>query len=443
MLQPLTAKLRLHAHHARILHGLVTVTAFVAAAKIVAGFKEMGVAARYGVSPTVDAYVLLTNLINWPVAVWASVMTTAVVPLLIKTTRRDPVEAAQFKREALGLTLVFGLVGGVVAAAVFYLALSNGWLGTAPTVTAEALEQAPVLCTTLGFGLAYGLLAAYLMAGKSYANSLLDGAPPLVILLFVSLAKTGESAPLVWGTAIGAGAQVLLSLLLQSGAGRTFSPLIAVRSSLWGPMLRGAGLVALGQAAMSATVVLDQLFAAKLGAGANSTLGYATRLTALVISLGSIAVSRSLLPALSEMTHRENRNRVALQWTGLLFVGGCVAALLGWASAAGIIDALYRHGRFTAQNAEDVKRLFQYSLIQIPFYIGCMGMVQLLASAEKYRFFLVLGFLNLTVKTVALVCLAPRLGVDGIVLSTTLMYLFSVSVMTLAFLHETQAQRTP
>lgn len=438
LLKPLAARLNLHPQHLGILRGLVTVTVFLAIAKVVAGFKEMAVAARYGVSPAIDSYVLLTNLINWPVAVWTSTVTTALVPLVIKTNQSDPGEAIRFKREAFGLTLALGLVGAVVTAGALNLALGRGWLGAAPSVTAEAIGQTPVLSATFAFGLAYGLLSTFLMAGKSYANSLLDGVQALVILMVVAVMSTGGSGPLIWATAIGLGVQVLLCLPFQPEGGRTLGPVLALKSPLWGTVFRGAGLVALGQVAMSGTAVLDQLFAAKLGAGANATLGYAIRLTALVISLGTIAVSRALLPALSGMTDRAHRNRVALQWTGLLFIGGCVAALLGWVTAGPIIDLLYRHGRFTAQDAQNVKSLFQYSLVQIPFYIGSMGMVQLLASAAKYKFFSVLGVLNFVVKIIALALMAPTLGMTGIVLSTAVMYLFSASVLTIAFLRETR-----
>jgi len=439
MLQSLTARLRLHPEHARILHGLVTVATFVGVAKVAGGLREMAVAARYGVSPAIDGYVLLLNLIGWPAGVWTSVMTTALVPLLIQADYTDPAEARRFRSEAFGMTLIVAIIAGLICFAALSAAVGDGQLGAAPSVTAEALRQIPLLSATLAFGLAYSLLAAYLMAGRSYVNSLLDGVPALVICIAVAAAAARDVPVLLWATAAGAAIQAALSLIAQTGGAGALRPRLSVRSRLWPTALRSSGLIALGQAAMSATVVLDQLFAARIGPGSNSTLGYSTRLTALAISLGAISVSRALLPALSQMTQTDGQRRLALQWTGLLFLGGAAAALVGWLAAPTMIRLLYQHGQFTARDTAAVSGLFQYSLIQIPFYFAGMVMVQLLASTQRYRRFLLLGLMNFAIKAAGLVLLVPSMGIAGIVLSTALMYCFSTSFLVFTFAREARA----
>jgi hypothetical protein len=59
-----------------------------------------------------------------------------------------------------------------------------------------------------------------------------------------------------------------------------------------------------GQALMSFTGIIDQFFAANLGAGAISTLSYANRVLGLILSLGAMAISRATLPEFSAVHAR-------------------------------------------------------------------------------------------------------------------------------------------
>ena len=52
------------------------VALFVLLGSLVRAGKEMAIAYRYGVSAEVDAYLFVFNLVNWPVGVWFSVLTS-------------------------------------------------------------------------------------------------------------------------------------------------------------------------------------------------------------------------------------------------------------------------------------------------------------------------------------------------------------------------------
>ncbi len=429
VLRHLQARLRAHPHHASILAGLVTVTAFVAMAKLVAALKEVVVAARFGVGPTMDAYALLTNVIAWPVSLSASIAMTALTPLVIRAREGDAAGAEDFQREAWTVTALAAALASLGAMVALPWLLRVGALGATPSVTRAALAQSGLLAFTLGLGLAYGLLAAFLMAGRSYANSLIDGAPALVILVVLVLSPPGAAAWLVWATLGGAAAQVLLAMAAQGRGIGALRPRLSLASPLWRPAIRHCATVALGVAAMSASNVVDQMVAARLGAGANSTLGYATRLTGLVVSLGALAVSRALLPALSQVADDRARRRVAFQWSALLFAAGLIAALAGWTAAPLGIRLFYQHGQFHAADTVAVAGLFRLSLTQLPFYFAGMAMVQLLASSGDYKAFAVIGAGALVVKIAAVAALAPVFGLSGVVLSTALMYLFTFAAL--------------
>ena len=71
-------------------------------------------------------------------------------------------------------------------------------------------------------------------------------------------------------------------------------PRISMRSPVWKAFWTGFGALTVSQFVMSLTTMIDQFSAVSLGAGANATLGYATRLLALALGLLSTAIARAV-----------------------------------------------------------------------------------------------------------------------------------------------------
>ena len=70
---------KFHPDHQAIARGMVLVVLFVFFGKLAGAAKEVAIAWRYGVSEEVDAYLLVLNLVSWPVGVWFSVLTVVLV----------------------------------------------------------------------------------------------------------------------------------------------------------------------------------------------------------------------------------------------------------------------------------------------------------------------------------------------------------------------------
>ena len=111
------------AYHRQILRAMLSVSLFVAITKFIGAAKEMAIAAAYGTSLVVDAYVYLTNLLNLPSAILSSGMITVLVPYLVRLKPHTADEAAVFKREFLGTTLLAGGVVALVAGCTMFSAL--------------------------------------------------------------------------------------------------------------------------------------------------------------------------------------------------------------------------------------------------------------------------------------------------------------------------------
>ena len=89
---------------------------------------------------------------------------------------------------------------------------------------------------------------------------------------------------MLWGTLLGYIIQAVWLLALANRAdGVRARPRIGLESPYWTGIMAAAGVMLVGQVAMSFVGPIDQYTAANLGANANATIGYATRLLSLLL----------------------------------------------------------------------------------------------------------------------------------------------------------------
>jgi putative peptidoglycan lipid II flippase len=413
--------------HRRILRAMLSVSLFVTITKCIGAAKEMAIAAAYGTSVVVDAYAFLTTLLNWPGAILSSVMIMVFVPYLVRLKPRTADEAAAFKREIVGTTLLAGGVVTFVAGCIMFSALSRGLTDLPPQTASMAKVMLLPMVLTVPFGFIEGFLAANVMAQHRQTNTLLEGVPALCIFILVLALPSRSPVQLAWATFAGCVVQLVLLMLVQPTGERLPRPVLSWRSPAWRGLMQGFGIVLLGSALQSATSVVDQIMIAPLGPGAIATLGYASRVISLLLGLGAIAIARALLPTLSELGtlgHARAR-RVASRWVVALFLAGIAVGVAAWGIAPWGIRLLFQRGAFTAEDTAGVVQAFRCGLLQLPFFFAGTVVVQLIASANDYRIFLYCGVISLVTKVAANFLLIPVFGIGGVLLATSVMYAVS------------------
>ncbi|MGH6935114.1 MAG: lipid II flippase MurJ, partial [Methylocella sp.] len=375
----------------------------------------------------------LTTLLNWPGAVLSSVMITVFVPYLVRLKPHTADEAAAFKREILGTSLVAGGVVALVAGCTMFSALSRG-LTNLPLQTASlAMAMLLPMVLAVPVGIIAPFLAANVMAQHRQTNTLLEGVPALCIFVLVLILPSRSPVQLAWATVAGYVAQLGLLMLVQPAGERLPRPVLSWRSPAWRGLMQGFGIVLLGQALASATSVVDQIMVAPLGPGAIATLGYASRVISLLVGLGATAIARALLPTLSELGtlgHARAR-RVASRWVVALFLAGIAVGIAAWGAAPWGIRLLFQRGAFTAEDTAGVVQAFRCGVLQLPFYFAGIVVVQLIASANDYRKFFYIGVINLVTKVTANFLLIPVFGIGGVLLATSVMYAVSFPTLWL------------
>lgn len=403
---------------------------FLLLGKGVGAFKEMAVAYRYGVSDAVDAYQFTMVMANWLPLTLVGALAIVLIPVLVRTRHQDRPLRARFLGELQAWTLCIG----VVMAGMLYVAWPwvLDWAGAGLSAQSRRMSAdlmfafAPAALLTLMTGIS----AARLRAHERHINTLLDSVPAVVILTWVLLAGSVNTiGPLLWGTLLGYAIQSVWLLRLAARAdGMWGRPRLSFTSDQWPDLVKAAGVMLLGQIAMSFVGPIDQYTAANLGSNANATLGYASRLLSLLLGVGAASVGRAALPVLADIHSRGDSARArttALKWSVLMLLAGTVVTAIGWLLAEWGVALLFQRGEFTAQNTAMVAHVLRWGLLQLPFYFGVLILVQLLASQNRYRIMALIAFANFAVKAMMNYVLAPLMGPAGIMLATSIMYFAS------------------
>lgn len=412
-------------YHRKIVTGFAWVSLFVFAGKLAGAAKEMAIAWRYGVSETVDAYVLLFNFVSWPVGLWLSMLGLVLVPLMANLRQGDRSSLKSFGGELFGMTLLASLVVGAVGYFALRFVLESNALGLSASALREAMDMAAPLSLLLPIGIVVSLFSAWVMGYGRHVNTVLEGIPSMLLLIVLLLPQDWVPRPLVWGSVLGALLHVLCLAFLLRGMHALPAPTPTLRSPAWSQFWSGLGVIGLGQALMSLTVIVDQVFAARLGAGALATFNYSSRIVALVLALGATAIGRATLPIFAEIvaSHRPAELRaVAVRWATWMFAAGLFAAAVGWLLAPLIVQVLFERGAFSANDTASVAEVFRYALTQLPFFFANTVLVSLLAARGEYRAIAFMSSANLVVKVVGILALVGSLGINAIALSATLMY---------------------
>lgn len=422
-----------HPDHHAIARGMAWVVLFVFLGKLAGAAKEMAVAYRYGVSDEVDAYLFVSNLVNWPVGVWFSVLTVVLVPLAACIQQNKVVDLPRFRSELLGLVLLLGVAVLLLLWLGLPFLLQSSDTGLPPTTVTIATHMAPSLALLAPLGLLISLFSAWMMASGRQANTLLEGVPAVVLVVAILAFPGGGAEPLVWGTVVGIIFHLISLAVPLAQRGEIEAPSFLLKSSQWPAFWQGFGIMLAGQALMSFIGIIDQFFAAHLGTGTISTLSYANRILSLVLGLGATAVARATLPVFSRNQAQSGSKlhirSVAVHWVRIMFVLGVAGMFVGWWLAPWAVKLLFERGAFIAQNSQAVTEVLRYGLVQLPFYFSGLVLVSLLASQQKHKLIAISAIVNLFVKVIANFVFIPLMGINGIITATAAMYMCSCALL--------------
>ncbi len=414
----------------RIARNFSIVIVFIFLAKLVGAAKEMAVAWRYGVSSLIDAFIFSNAIIIWLPMILTGILATVIVPLSAQLhSKKDNNSSDLFFSELSGLIIMVGLVITLATAVLYFFPIIYPQI-----IESDSRYLVLVMAPCALFMTVTGLITARLIASEKFVNSLLEAIPTFSLLVAVII-LIGDRTTLIIGTNVGAFLACAISCAYAYRLNLIELPKYSFTSPHWKTFWSGIGVLTIGQVLMSMVTLIDPYMLAELGEGAIASLGYANRVLALILTLGATAISRAILPVLSEKVASgdiASARKLAWQWSYFLFFIAIVGCSIAWWFAPIGIQILFERGAFSAKNTTDVSEVFRFGLLQVPFYFSGIVLVQLLASNNKFSWIAIGAALNLPVKFYANLILGPIYGASGIALATGAMYLGSVIFLIFA-----------
>lgn len=400
--------------------------------------RELAVAYQLGTSDAADAFVIAflapSFVINAPIGAFVE----ALAPTFVRVREREGA-AAGARLVANGLVATAALVlAGILALALLAEPIV-GLLGSGFSAEKNALTLRlfyfllPVVALQ-GVCLFWGRL---INCVQRFA--LVAMVPLATPLLTIALLLVFEERLGVYALVVGAvgGATIELAILAV-GAHRLGLPCRPRWHGLDAPSRTVAGYylpAVLGSLMSSGTMLVDQSMAGMLDPGSVARLSYGVKLIAFALSLSVTPLVTAIFPYVAELIARGDRRevrRTCLGWAGLVFAVGMLAAGLTAMLATPIVRLVFERGAFTAVDTAAVAPVLACYAVQIPFYLAGMIGVQVLAALCHYRALAFISTSNFLLNIALNLLLVRWIGLPGIALATSLVYV--VSSTMIAFL---------
>ena len=192
------------------------------------------------------------------------------------------------------------------------------------------------------------------------------------------------------------------------------------------PSLIGASII------LNMNLVIDQLMAKLVGAGAISAISFGNKIT-----LGLISILATLwivlYPIFSDFITKKQFSKLRVNvffWCGLTLAIGIPACALLANYSNDIIRLIFERGAFNSNSTQIVGEIQYFYLLHIPFYVVCVICSRVANASLKNRHVLYLNTAALMVNGTLNFLFIEHYGAVGIAMATLISYL----MMSIAWL---------
>ncbi len=398
----------------------------------IGGFaKELTVAAWFGTGDALDAFLIALLVPTFIVNVLAGSLSASFLPTFIRVYRNRGLASAQKVLSGV-ITgfLFFGLILSVILIVFTPLYLPALCSGFSP----EKLRLAQMIL--------YVLVPIILLKGLSTIcagvlnvldNFALAAILPIlgslsVIFFILTVGTSLGIYALVIGTILGFGLEAFFisgAIIKRKFSLRPrlvrFDPDLRIVIGQFLPMIAGSII-------MGSTELVDRGMAATLAPGSVAALNYGNKIIAAVLTLATTAIGTAVLPYFTRMVAEKdwkNIRSILKFYLSLIFAVGIPAAILIYAFSDSIVNIIFQRGSFTTDDTAIVSPVQAYFAFQIPFYVAGIVVVRLISSLRANQILMWGAAINLVVNIGFNILFIHYLGLKGIALSTSFVYLIS------------------
>lgn len=394
---------------------------------LLALFKEVLVAARYGVGPQMDAFYAALTVPNLITNVLIAAFTAIFIPVFAGYQAATP----QSARKVSNVFITYLLVLLVVSTAALFLASGPivrlcfpGFSPATAGMAAKLLGQLSWLVLLSGAaGISMGILSVH----KDFSSQAF--APLFVTLAIIAFVvffgvQLGVFA-LSWGLVAGVLAEFLFLLLFVHRKGFRYSPDFDYRSPEMKQVLALIPPFLLGAAIGQLNLVVDRFMASGLDAGSIAALGYADKLVHVPTQVFNASLTTAAFPFFAALVAENNIDELKTTLASLVRIAAFVlipVTVMLMLMSGSIIRLLFERGAFTPAATSLTSLTFMMYALQLFFTAAEVLLVRIFLALKEMKIMVVLTMfsvvLNVVFNLILIRVVTPP--VAGIALSTSL-----------------------
>jgi putative peptidoglycan lipid II flippase len=420
---------------------IVRATALNSACVILLGLvtfaRDSLISASFGISATTDSFFMALLFPTLATSILLTLSGSALVPSYIRIRQHAAQrEVAEFLETIAGINLI--LILAVLLLATLLLNAA-GWIAGLDGIawTRETMALFYVLALLPVCAAASSTWIAALNGNHRYlATAVAPILPPaLACILLLTLGDRFGIFAVAGGVALGSVLQLPLLAVATTGPTALGVPLLPRRIRLTKNVratMSQYSPLALGALFSSGMLAVDQVMAAALEPGGISALTFGMRVTNFMLLAISGGIGPVLVPhfaSVHALTSRVDLRR-SLNRVSLLLLGPSVACamLVCWFSAD-IISLVFEHGSFSADDTREVSQIQVLYALQIPAYVLSLVHARALSALHRNDILLRIAAANFVLNIALNFLLGRYLGVPGIALSTSIVYIVALVPM--------------
>jgi putative peptidoglycan lipid II flippase len=432
-LRPVTAgdNVRTHPH-------VAIATVIVGAATLFSTFlgfaREIVNARYYGAQWEMDTFLAAATIPTILFGVFQGALMSALVPLFSNYLARDDIDDAwRLASTILNALFIFTLASAAIGwlLAPWYVPLiAHGF--PAPQMTV-AIRMTRLLIFTLVATSLAGAISAVLNATHRFVGPALQGIAINLATIGLVIAWNHHIGiyALVYGTAAGLGAQLLVQLpWFPLGRYRLILDLkhsgLRELSALLGPIMIGS---AAGQIAMLA----DRYFASTLAPGFMSGMNYAVKLVFFPQQIFAAAIATVIFPVAASQF--ASRNQAGLRYSvsiGLRLVNLItIPAMCGLVVLAPLlVQTLFQRGAFGTEAAQITADLIPYAAVGLVALAANVMLTRYCFACNESRRPVAVALFTVALNIGLSILWLPSLGARGLLLANSVSQIFQAVLLT-------------
>jgi putative peptidoglycan lipid II flippase len=402
---------------------LVVVGGIGVLCKVAALGRELLIAARFGASESLDAFLVAVVVPMTISNVVGNVLATSLLPQLLKVRQEQGLAAeVEAQRRAVFWSIVLLALVAVAFALAGPWALP--WLSPGFTEGTRELTQR-LLWMATPFGVIAGTTRLYAVLAESEGRFARTSFSPLLtaVLSVAVILLAGHEAPwvLVAGLTLGATVELAFNASALQCTRYRCLPKVGRFTAFETTLMAVAWPVSLGAFLYGLTTVVDQSMASLAGPGAVSELTYGNRFVAVVVSLVGTPLLQYAFPQFAKLAAEREFGRLRVEFRRFAFLALAVSVplMIVLSAMSGlIVEATFQRGRFSPETAERVALVQTLSALQIPSVIVLMLGIRAVFALKLRHIMLYQGLGAVLANVVLDYVLVRSLGVPGIALAT-------------------------